>query len=417
MSYLKLPNGIPDFSKAVFSLWFRVPRESVIAASEHSLPTDDENFPMMQKILPLLTYGSIQTNANYQFIIDPDIIGPYPGEGTPPTLAQPVGWEAHTPYEVDPCLIGLHCYSDGTFDMVFNIQTGDHGSYDSLQWFATSLDYVAGAQDQMLTPGTGFVGQAFGPDTGYGLKSTIADGTYGIQDAQNENFNVITDISLEPDTWHHVLLSFDVSGDLTIGPKPSSDCRLWYAIDDVDYRGWENLGPFRAEDDGLGENTIVTQQVDHQSYFDDSKQPLFFNNYVPLPSGNYSPGLIPASGEELGLPAASHYVDAIFRVEMAELQIFTGVTLDTGDASNRAAFVKDGKPVDPTGTAASAILGKKPDVLLHGNTNWQDGDNTGTLGVTIADDGTMTKLPGGQFTPVAGIEKFKPEPALEETTA
>ena len=54
--------------------------------------------------------------------------------------------------------------------------------------------------------------------------------------------------------------------------------------------------------------------------------------------------------------------------------------------------------------------------MLHGNSNWQAGYNTGTLGVAIETDPdgteTVTKLPGGQFTPVAGIEKYKPEPSL-----
>jgi hypothetical protein len=411
MSYLKLPDGIPDFSQAVFSLWFRVPSESVIAASDHSLPTDDPNFSMMQNILPLLTYGSIQTNANYQLIINPDIINTKPPDSNP-VLPQAIGYEAHTPYDVDPSLIGLQCYSDGTFDMVFNIQMGDKGSYNSLIWFATSLDYVEGSSEGSV-PGSGFVGSGTGA-----FASTIVEGTYGLQDAQNEYFNVTTDIGLQPDTWHHVLLSFDVRGSLSIGNKPSSDCYLWYAIDDVDYRGWENLQPYRDKDDGLGENIIVSSFVYRNSGFDDSGPVLFFNNYVPLPSGAYSPAPIPAGGAELGLPAASHYVDAIFRVEMAELQIFTDVTLDTGEASNRAAFVKDGKPVDPTGTEANpapavTLLGKKPEVLLHGNSNWQAGYNTGTLGFDL--DGE--KKEGGQFTPVAGIEKFKPEPSLEPTTA
>jgi hypothetical protein len=408
MSYLKLPNGIPDFSKAVFSLWFRAPRASVIAAAGHSLPTADATFLMMQNILPILTYGSIQKNANYQLIIDPDIIHNKPPNSNP-VLAQPVGWAQHTPYEIDPCFIGLLCYSNGTFDMAFNIQMGNKGSYNSLLWFCTSLDYVEGSTEGNV-PGSGFVGTGTGA-----YKSTIVEGTSGLQDAQNDYFNVITDISLQPDTWHHVLLSFELRGTLAIGPKPSSVCQLWYAIDDTDYRGWQSLGPLRDEDDGLGENIIVTQQVYHQSGFGTSP-PLFFNNYVPLPSGGYSPTPIPASGAEIGLPAASHYVDAIFRVEMAELQIFTGVTLDTGVTRNRRAFVADdGTPVDPTGTAASSILGKKPDVMLHGSSDWQEGFNTGTLGIEIDKEGIVKKKPSGQFTPVAGIEPFTPEPSLGET--
>jgi hypothetical protein len=213
-----------------------------------------------------------------------------------------------------------------------------------------------------------------------------------------------------------VLLSFDVGGSLSIGSKPSSTCKLWYAIDDIDYRGGRNLGPFRDENDGLAENAILTDIIYRYSGFDEGGDPpLFSNHYVPYPSGSYSPAPIPSG--ELGLPAASHYVEGIFRAEMAELQIFTGVTLDTSNEGNRRAFIKDGKPVDPTGTEAqpapaAKLLGKKPEVMLHGNSNWQSGYNTGSLGIEIDGEGTIKKLPSGQFTPVAGIEKFKPEPAL-----
>jgi hypothetical protein len=53
------------------------------------------------------------------------------------------------------------------------------------------------------------------------------------------------------------------------------------------------------------------------------------------------------------------------------------------------------------------VLGK-PDILLHGNSNWQKGKNTGSTGVTDQDELILA----GQFQPIAGIEKFKPEPAL-----
>jgi len=408
MSYLKLPNGVPDFSKAVFSLWFRVPRESVIAASNHSLPP--AKWPMMQNILPLITFGRPQQNQAYTFIINPNVVTNNPDT----VLARPVGYQATGPYDVDPSYIGVECYSDGTFYMAFNLQTGTFGTYNSLLWFLTNLNYEEGAQPYPI--GNGYVGTGTGSH-----KSTIKEGTGYVQDAQPEYFLVSGNNKLASDVWHHVLLSFDIGGSLSIGNKPSSNCQLWYAIDNTDYRGWENLQPYRDGNDGLGKNTIVTQNVYRQSGFTETEPPLFYNNYVPLPSGGFSGGMLPSSGAELGLPAASHYVDGIFRAEMAELQIWTGVTLETGNESNRRAFIKDGKPVDPTGTEAKpapavSLLGKKPEVMLHGNSNWQAGYNTGTLGVAIETDPdgteTVTKLPGGQFTPVAGIEKYKPEPSL-----
>lgn len=415
MSYLTLAQGVPDFSKAVFSLWFRVPRNSVIAASSHSLPTADENFSMMQNILPLLTYGEIQTNANYQLVVENIVHTSPPNSNV--TLVQAIGYTAHTPYEVDPCFIGLVCTSGKTFHLAFNIQMGNKGDYDSLSYFATSLDYQEGAGEQVNTPGSGYIGTGTGS-----YKSTIVEGTYGIRDAQNEFFYVETNLSLEPDTWHHVLLSFDVSMPLSIGEHASSTCKLWYAVDDVDYRGPENMGPFRDVDDGLGPNTILTSNIYRESgAVPPAGGRLFFNNFIREPSGGYLPAPIPSSKGELGIPAAAHYVNGIFRCELAEFQMWTGVTLDTESQSNRRAFVDaNGRPVEPTGTEdkpppAVKLLGKKPDVLLHGSSNWKTGYNTGTLGVEIDGDGTINKIPNGQFKPWGGIERYKPDPSLDET--
>jgi hypothetical protein len=415
MSYLTLANGIPDFSKAVFSFWFRVPKQSAIAASSSKLPTGAESFFMMQSVLPLITFGRRQQNQNYQFIIGNIIYGAPPEN--PVELFQPVGWTAAQPYDVDPSYIGLQCRSDGTFDLAFNLQMAETGRYFSLLYFQTRLDY----QPEPHTapePGDGKIG-----DGSY--QSTIEDGTYGIQNAQPEWFHVTTTEAFEPDKWHHLLLSFDVGGSLSIGPEhPSSHCQLWYAVDDTDYRGWDNLRPNRDEDDGLGPNSIVTDNIYRQSGFGGGPY-IFSNYYVPAPSGGVSSGTIPGNGGALGFPATDHYVDAIFRVELAEFQMFTGVTLDTGNVSNRRAFVSsDGTPVDPTkGTEddprgpGERLLGRKPVILLHGNSNWKTGYNTGSLGIEIDSEGIVTKLPNGQFTPTGGIEKYKPEPSLEETTA
>jgi hypothetical protein len=115
-------------------------------------------------------------------------------------------------------------------------------------------------------------------------------------------------------------------------------------------------------------------------------------------------------------------VSKIYRVETAEFQMFTDITLDTGDEKSRRAFVDEkGKPVPAekkqsqdadgkkSGNSGSAeFLGKKPEILLHGSGNWINGNNTGTTGK----DKDGNKIPSGQFTPTAKIEKYKPEPKL-----
>lgn len=420
MSYLNLAAGVPDFSKAVFSFWFRVPRQSVLAVVQRTL-ADPADFKYMQYILPLVTFGKPQQNKNYQAVITDVAVYHYTPETHVPYLT-PSSYAPGEPYEVDPCLIGALCHDDGTFDMTFNIQMGDHGTYSSLVWLTTQLDLYS--HDD---PNSGYdpaEGSGWG---GYGFAvahSTIEEESHHIQDAQPEVFLVETrlDTPLEPDKWHHLLLSFDVSGMVSIGePYASSDCQLWYAIDDVDYRGALNLRPYRVEGDGLGSNTIVTKNC-----FDNSGEftiDLYQNHYIPDPSGSYEPEPIPTAGEHFGIPAVPRYVDRIFRVEMAEFQLFTGVTLDTAITSNRRAFINDdGEPVLPEAAEgepmpAEQLLGKKPDILLHGSDDWIDGANTGTVGVEQGTEGTDTEIPAGQFTPTGGIEPFEPDPSLEPSTA
>lgn len=409
MSYLTLANGIPNFSKAVFSFWFRVPKESITAALKRS-QADERPFKIMQYVLPLVTFGKPQVNKNYQaitvdvadYLYTPDNYVPY----------NTTHYIAGEPYDVDPCFIGVLYSDDGTFRLAFNIQMGDYMAVNATDWITTKMTFYPSDN----APGTGAEGD--GTVFGGTAKATIEDASY-IENAQPEWFSVESQHNLDPGKWHHVLLSFDVSSSVAIGhPQASSDCKLWYAIDDVDYRGQANLQPWRDADDGLGDNTILTRNVWRESV--PIRPPVLYQNTpVAEPAGSYGPVPIPTHEAALGIPASAKYVDYIFRVEMAEFQLFTGVTLDTGIDHNRRAFVdKEGKPVDPTGTEdepgpGEKLLGKKPAVLLHSSGNWQTGYNTGTLGIKIEDDGTITKLPDGQFNPTAKIEPYKPEPALE----
>jgi hypothetical protein len=101
---------------------------------------------------------------------------------------------------------------------------------------------------------------------------------------------------------------------------------------------------------------------------------------------------------------------------MAELQIFTGVTLDTGVKENRRAFINSkGQPVDEaygvakfrgiygpkspnvTPSVPIKLLGKKPDVaIVRSARNWISGF-----------DFNRTK-----FRPHGKIRPVKPDPVL-----
>ena len=415
MSFLTLAKGIPNFTKAVISLWFRAPKASVKAAATHSIEGTLPEFPLMQNLLPLVTFGKQQESNNYTAIYNPDIVVGDPDPGHTP-FGQQVGWQLASQTKVDPCYIGLLCFDDGKFRLTFNLQGANKGSYHYLIWFLTQLTFIGETSGDGI-PGSGVNGN---------YMSTIEDGSHGLQDAQAEFFYIDSGFLLDPDEWHHLLLSFDVGGTCSIGPKPVSDCRLWYAIDDIDRRGVEYMGPYRNSDDGLEPNGIVTRNVSVQSGFSAESYPqLFWNNYVPAPSGGCTPGPVPSKDAALGIPASTAYLDGIFRVEMAEFQMFTDVTLDTEKISNRRAFVDaEGKPVDPAKGIegdprgpGERLLGKKPEILLHGSSNWKIGYNTGTLGIAVSGEGEVTKKPDGQFTPTGGINSFKPDPQLDESTA
>lgn len=133
------------------------------------------------------------------------------------------------------------------------------------------------------------------------------------------------------------------------------------------------------------------------------------------PTYNCSGFKIPIAGYPIGIPASAHHIDHNTGIEMAELQIWIGRTLDTGLETNRRLFIAPDKetnakkPVPPD--IAAKTLGR-PHVLLHGNHNWIEGINTGSTGSTDGSSDKDKLIPTGRFEPVAGIEKFKPEPEL-----
>jgi hypothetical protein len=149
---------------------------------------------------------------------------------------------------------------------------------------------------------------------------------------------------------------------------------------------------------------------------------ISFSPIPSIPVHTPGPALVNYATDDKGATSSKA---PIYTVEMAELQIFTGVTLDTGVEANRRTFIDferdadgnpirndDGKrtlkPVNPK--QAEDLLGKRPDILLHGTTKWQAGKNTGSLGI----DADGEEIPSGQFTPTGEIKKYSPDPSIVE---
>jgi hypothetical protein len=244
-------------------------------------------------------------------------------------------------------------------------------------------------------------------------------------------FTIDAKFILAPDKWHHMLLSYDFTAGCKVAARPnyagaqpvgdttSAYAKIWYAVDDVHRSGKDDMGSYWVEKD---DNGIISEAgYGAIGRYNPAPPPPNLHGNIKPPSYQWS-GSVPLNNGHVGIPAAVEYVETVYHCEMAEFQMWTGVTLDTSIASNRRAFVDaTGKPVQPKGTEADPrgpaekLLGKKPEFMLHGNGNWQKGLNTGSLGITTDPDGDVTEHPEGQFVPTAKIEKYKPEPVLTET--
>jgi hypothetical protein len=111
-------------------------------------------------------------------------------------------------------------------------------------------------------------------------------------------------------------------------------------------------------------------------------------------------------------------------IEMAELQIWVGKTIDTSSVRQRRLFIdwpkdKNGnpdksRPMEPVSPSVAAAALGEPDIMLHGTNNWLQGKNTGTSGYIIFPDGSRVPNPRGQFEVLQDVEKFLPDPKLNQ---
>ena len=450
MSYLQIVAGVPDFSKTVISLWFRVPKVSMMAAAAQPYPQG--RLPILHRCIPLLTFGRPQQETelipNWVNLCGP-LVAP-PGDPGPRCLSI-VSYNAGQKFDLDPCYIALDCTDAASPVLAFNLQTQNFASgtlVDGIndaaatspqptsqeqinEWAALAKVRGSGWLDQRGTA-SGFVYRHFVNATG------ILNLSHNLLEAAPELFYVKTVHPITPDRWHHLLLSFDISIPVvTYGPPPTNDhhgtdwdnvsqgtssfAKMWYAIDDVDYRGRTaedeyHLGPYSVDHDsnrssspgskGGDPNGILTKAGWEVPFYGTSGTTRG-NQIMPVPAYQFGEGELPSHDANFGLPASTAYVENIYRVEMAELQMWTGIVLDTGIVKNRRGFVDaGGKPVPPA--EAEKLLGRKPEVMLHYSSKWKEGLNTGTRGMNIDE----TVLPAGQFKRTGGIEAYKPEPQL-----
>lgn len=411
MSYLNLSQGIPNFSKAVISLWFRVPQVSIDSATAAFSGDYQDAPPLFNGIIPLVVMGpkgflNPSTTVVTHIVFD---------SGASYDLFTTTLTGASLP--TNPLIIGINCDPGyGRPVLYINLETNQKADVSDYQFELRNVEEPA-------------------TFTYVDVTDVVTNFTASING---------TNIYLDPsgsgaDKWHHLLISLDLPPIRTHGRAVDeeytveadyvdSPARLFVALDDVNYTEFDlsNFFVNHSED----HNAVIPELASRVAGAEQATglSSDFPNRVILGGISQYtlSDPNIPCQEQPMGLPAPTEFVDNVYRVEMAEFQMWTGVMLDTGVTSNRRAFVgADGKPVEPIGTAddprapADKLLGKKPEILLHGSNDWIAGYNTGTTGVRIEIiDGkeTAIKLPSGQFKPVAGIEAWKPDPSLEETT-
>lgn len=122
---------------------------------------------------------------------------------------------------------------------------------------------------------------------------------------------------MTPDEWHHVLISLDLTDISVTNETVNSFAKLYVALDDAD-RKTNNTPSLISDDHGVIPG-------------DASPRPNF--------SYSLSGAKIPSGGVELGVPGIAKYVGKIRDAYMAELLIFTGVTIDTSVEANRRLFI------------------------------------------------------------------------------
>lgn len=453
MGYLQTTSetihGIQPFSKAVISLWFRVPQISLDIVGRAGDAVDADNsivdLPLLNRVVPLMTFGaSYGENKKYEYQLKSvssyswtENTYFYTG-GTGPDSCQKIHANTYSntgnnskyvstkvTHPLDTSYIGVYVPGKndsgyGSYFLTFNMQFSDVPLLNWLTWSSvngvSNKEYIGGFREFCGIP-----------------KPTASDTITYVDDGNSdaiykalwgaESIGAVSKIKVTPNTWHHLLLSFDFSGTITAHgvyksgqPDVSSSCKLWVALDDHNYTGnalpavWIGTVPGSS----AAPNTIITvaaKAVTSQSMTGSFPvpNPSIIDNHKDggvctvstlydgggVPSYEWSPPSIAIN--PLGIPATHTSVAGVQACEMAELQMFFGVTMDTGDHALRRMFIKGGKPVDPSGSAIRH-LNRDPDILLHGVGNWKQGRNTGVLPV--------------QFQHFGTIKKFKPEPKL-----
>ncbi|ODM71670.1 hypothetical protein [Bradyrhizobium elkanii] len=391
------PDAPLNMTKAIISIWFKIPEETWIAAAadwtaaERDPPALDEpGFDnVMVGVIPMITWGPQQTDTYSPIeFIDPLCEHTYNDAFGNPTIHRSTpGYEILDSNDAptQPSFIGIRAGGPNAGSLVVHLQSGDNPTGSNMNLRLTACTYTdpgtPGAtqpENKTFTDATYTITGAkdyFGNSSQWGAGDSIPDG---------QQQPAITNGST---AWHHVLLSWDLSGgsaihatddhSLTIEQVTDSYSMLWCALDDVNKNGtnlpalW--LGMF-GNNTPPDPNAMLSSKCTAYAFynFSDPDTGILALSSPTVPS---NPICIPGPAS-LNRDSGSMTPD--YKIQMADVQIFTNRSIDTSDVTKRRLFITAaGVPADPA--IAASTLTKSPEVLLRGG-GFIVGTNSGTAG-------------------------------------
>jgi hypothetical protein len=459
MGRILVPIG-GGFQSMVLSLFFRVPQASMDAARANYNPDLDAS--LLSGILPLMTFGPDGIEA-LQYDIgfgEGPLVGSSTGtffdtghfdsEGNVDCGWRPVssgtnpganadafnGVKSFDPkFNLEPSWIGIDCREDkNVFN--FNFAYTDRGTAEYVgvgQRLVTNVSnssndfYQAGGGDFDVCPlpYVTYPGVVDGEGNPLKFLGAVATATKYIQGEMTTDLNggkapnperwaadpdTAAAPSIEPDKWHHLLLSpsigsvsalgVDYGADASAQGDCSTSARLYAALDDDNISG-KALTTYLAKNTNnnwLTEGGYATSkfgQVDpggsDSSLAGGGIQLTVTTSGTPFPSYSFSSPDVRL--DTVYIPGD----DTNLLMQMAALQIFLGETGNTAGAGLRRAFLTDkGKPARPG--VAEKFFGRKPDVMFFKRSSWIEGTNEGTMDIKPSVVGT--------------IQKFNPDPTI-----
>lgn len=336
MSYLHLPSvNLADFNKGVISLWFRFSQDSVKNAKAYGQSYARPDFgdgalgpAIFRATIPLVTFGRKVMADCYGTIAH--VWTQQAGGATLTATTFDSVFKGEAPCE--PSHLGLEVQNNGNVTLKMIFQTATRAQVQGLRTEATNVYWA------QPTP--------TGPYQSY---DEVRDISYILTELP-EQFEIIPKFNVDIDTWHHLLVSFDFSTSVDVmafaGSLGSEEeilnatvrsyCKFWYAFDDENKNGQDNMGygwvPQNAN--GIVPVTAKTAAFDYNPYdipVDAVGNPITTGELY-APEYHWTATPIPMNSGPVGLPASAEYVDTISHSERRARGIHSGKPWERSNA-------------------------------------------------------------------------------------